>query len=63
MKFDVHIKNIVNKANRLFGLVKRIFSYMDRNVFLTIYKSIIRPLIDYRDSVWNPSLKKHIQMI
>ena len=36
---------------------------MDRDTFLIIYKSIIRPLIDYGDSVWNPSLKKHIQMI
>ena len=26
MKFDVHINNIVNKANRLLGLVKRTFS-------------------------------------
>ena len=36
---------------------------MDRNIFLIIYISIIRPIIDYGDSVWNPSLKKHIQMI
>ena len=63
MKFDIHINNIVNKANRLLGLVKRTFSYMDRDTFLIIYKSIIRPIIDYGDSVWNPSLKKHIQMI
>ena len=63
MKFDIHINNIVNKANRLLGLVKRTFSYMDRDTFFIIYKSIIRPIIDYGDSVWNPSLKKHIQMI
>ena len=60
MKFDIHINNIVNKANRLLGLVKRTFSCMDRNIFLIIYKPIIRPIIDYGDSVWNPSLKKHI---
>ena len=54
MKFDIHINNIVNKANRLLGLVKRI---------LIIYKSIIRPVIDYGDSVCNPSLKQHIQII
>ena len=63
MKFDIHINNIGNKANRLLRLVTRTFSYMDRNTFLIIYKSIIRPIIDYGDSVWNPSLKKHIQMI
>ena len=57
MKFDFHINNIVNKANRLLGLVKRTFSYMDRNKLLIIYKSIIRPKIDHGDSVWNPSLR------
>ena len=34
MKFDIHINNIVNKANRLLGLVERTFSYMDRDTFL-----------------------------
>ena len=63
MKFDIHISNVVNKANRLLGLIKRTFSYMDKTIFLTLYKTIIRPIIDYGDSVWNPSLKKHIQMI
>ena len=57
LKFEEHISNVVSKANRLLGLVKRTFSYIDRTVFLTIYKSIIRPVIDYGDSVWNPSLK------
>ena len=28
MKFDIHINNIVNKANRLLRLVIRTFSYM-----------------------------------
>ena len=46
-----HFKKLMNKV-----------SYMDRDSFLIIYKSIIRPIIDYGDSVWNPSLKKHIQM-
>ena len=47
-----HFKKLMNKV-----------SYMERDTFLIIYKSIIRPIIDYGDSVWNPSLKKHIQMI
>ena len=34
MKFDIHINIIVNKANRLLGLVKRTFSYMDRDTLL-----------------------------
>ena len=29
MQLDIHINNIVDRANRLLGLVKRTFSYMD----------------------------------
>ena len=63
MRFEEHISNTVNKANRLLGLVKRIFSHMDKTTFLTIYKTIIRPILDYGDSVWSPIFKKHIQML
>lgn len=63
LKFDEHIRNVVNKANRLLGLVKISFSYIETTSFLTIYETIIRPIIDYGDSVLNPSLKKHIQII
>ena len=63
MRYEEHISNTVNKANRLLGLVKRTFSHMDKTTFLTIYKTTIRPILDYGDSVWSPIFKKHIQML
>ena len=36
---------------------------MKRNMFLTIYKSLIRSTVDYGVTVWYPCSKKNIQMI
>ena len=63
LKFDSHISTVVNKANQLIGLVKRTFSFLDKDLFLRLYKSIIRPHIDYGNSVWYPVTKKNIQAI
>ena len=63
LKFDQHISYAVNKANKILGLVKRSFSFLDRSSFLCLYKSLIRSHLDYGDLVWFPVLKKHICMV
>ena len=42
MHFDEHINITFKKANQLCGIIKRSFSYLDKNVFLNLYKSMIR---------------------
>ena len=63
LKFDKHISLTVNKANRLVGLIKRAFSYLDEETLLILYKTIIRPIIDYGNTVWFPMLKKDIRAL
>ena len=57
LKFDQHVSMVVNKANRVLGLIKRTFAYLDKNTFLCLYKSLIRSHLDYGDTIWNPVLK------
>ena len=33
LKFDLHISFVVNKANRILGLIKRSFVFMDKSTF------------------------------
>ena len=47
LRFDKHILNRVNKANRMLGLIKRSFSFMDKEMFLPLYKALIRPHLEY----------------
>ena len=58
LKFTDHINIKVNKANRNVGLIFRTFTFMDKDMFLSIYKSIVRPHLEYASSVWSPMFKK-----
>ena len=41
LKITDHINNKVNKANRNVGLIFRTFTFMDKNMILSIYKSVV----------------------
>ena len=42
-----HIIAKISKANKGIGIVKRLLNTLLRNCLLTIYKSVIRPHLDY----------------
>lgn len=63
LKFDSHISTVVNKANQIIGLIKRSFYFMDKSLFLKLYKTLVRPHFDYGNSIWYPISKKNIQSI
>ena len=63
LKFDEHIDNTVNKVNRIIGLIKRKFTYMDKDLFLTLYKSLVRSHLDYGNLVFYPTTKKYKQIL
>ena len=58
LSFDAHIQNCISKANRILGIIKRSFSYLDKELFLLIYKSMVRPHLEYANSIWSPKLKR-----
>ena len=58
MKFESHISSVVNKTNQLIGLIKRSFSFMDKELFLKLYKTLVRTHTDYGNSIWYPVTKK-----
>ena len=58
LTFRDHITSKVNIANRNVGIVFRTFTYIDQEMFLNLYKSIIRPHLEYATPVWSPLYKK-----
>ena len=63
LKFNKHITVTVKRANKLVGLIRRTFSFMDKELFLMVYKCLIRSVLDYGSPVWNPSTKKYRQLL
>nr|XP_006825930.1 PREDICTED: RNA-directed DNA polymerase from mobile element jockey-like [Saccoglossus kowalevskii] len=58
LKFSKHIAKVVNSANRMCGLIKRCFRHLDQSSFTKLYKALVRPHLDYGDSVWYPITKQ-----
>ena len=63
LSFDPHIDRVVKKANQMIGIIKRTFSYLDRDTFLKLYKAFVRPHLEYANVIWNPYLKRQSEKI
>jgi len=46
------------KANRMLGLLKRTVKYRNPVMMVRLYKSLVRPHLEYSSPVWNPHYKK-----
>ena len=55
-----HYNIIVNKAKRMCGWIFSSFYSRDRNVMLTLFKSLVRSILEFSCEVWFPHLKKDI---
>ena len=53
----------VSSANRILGMIKRTFISRDKNVVLKLYKSLVRPHLEYCISVWSPHYRKDIDLL
>jgi ribonucleases P/MRP protein subunit RPP40 len=54
---------VVTKANRTLAMIKRNFSNFSDEVILRLYKSLVRPQLEYVVQAWGPYLKKDIELI
>ena len=61
--FDKHIREIVNKANRMLGMIRRGFDCLDKEVFMNLYPVLVRPLLEYCVQVWSPYRQDLIDLI
>ena len=55
LKWNHHIDYIVNKSNRVLGMIKNSFSYLDTNSMKLLFTSLVRPHLEYAGPIWNPT--------
>ena len=63
LTFEEHITAKVKKANQIMGLIRRTFSYLEKDTFKRLYTTFVRPHLEYAQSVWSPHLRKYIRLI
>jgi len=49
-----HVAQKINKAYSILGIIKRNFIHLDKSGFILLYKSMVRPHLEYANSVWCP---------
>ena len=52
--FYISVMIIYSKANRMLGLISRTMKYRNPEVLLNLYKSMVRPHLEYCSTVWSP---------
>ena len=60
LSWTSHVAEVVNKANKVLGLIKRTIGSADKYIFSTLCKSLVRPILEYASPVWSPFLVKDI---
>ena len=63
LTFSDHMNEKINEANRIIGLIRRSFTYLTEDIFLQLYKALVRPHLEYANCIWFPYKKKDITLI
>ena len=58
--FGHHLNEKISKCNKGIGLIRRLFNTLPRKSLLTIYKSFVRPHLDYADIIYD---QPHIKVL
>ena len=67
LSYEHHLKSVLNKVKKTIGLLRKFQQILPRQSLITIYKSFIRPHLDYGDIVYdrafNESFHKYLESI
>ena len=63
MKWDQHINNICDKANRTIAFLRRNLSIGATSVKERAYFTLVRPLVEYASTVWDPHTQKSTKKV
>ena len=58
LSFDAHIQSTINKANSMTGIIRRTFTYLNKNSLVKLYCALVRPHVEYGVKIWFPYLKR-----
>ena len=59
LKWDSQVENMIKKANQRLFMLRSVNKFgFDHEELVTIYKSYVRPIIEYGDVVWHSGLSQ-----
>lgn len=62
-KFGAQCVAAERKAQKILGYIKRVFTHRNRQTVMTLYKSLVRPHLEYAVQFWSPSYRCDIERL
>ena len=63
LSWSLQSTKCANKANGILGFIRRTVGPKNPNLFSKLYKSLVRPILEYCSPVWSPHLRKDIEIL
>ena len=64
LSWSEHIQSTSSKAKKLLSvLYRQFYRHSSSSILATLYKSIVRPHLEYASPVWNPYLERDIKLL
>ena len=63
LNFKEHVQRTTAKANRIVGVIRRTFDFLSEQIFVLLFKSLVRPILEYGNAAWQPCQKSLCQDI
>ena len=57
LQFKEHVAQATGKATRIVGLIRRSFDHLSDRMFVQLFKSLVRPVLEYGHCIWQPYQK------
>ena len=63
LTFELHINETVKKCRSKSAMILRNITYKTSDILVPLFKSVIRPILEYANTVWSPHKRKDIDKL
>ena len=63
LKFRQHAASATGKASQILGVIRRSFRHLDRMTLPLLYKTLVRPHLEYGNVIWGPFNRADQKMV
>ena len=63
LRFHIYAASESKKANQILGVIKKTYVTRDANTISTLYKSMVRPHLEYGNAIWGPSYVGDLKLV
>jgi hypothetical protein len=63
LSWSNHILKITKRANSMLFLLNKVFCKSSPAIFAKLYKTYVRPVLEFANCVWTPVLQRDIQLL